>query len=329
MHDDLSKLTAAEIDALPFGYIALSPDGTIRKYNRYEADLARKNPREVLGRSFFREVAPCTQVQEFEGRFHDFASGAIAEPSLSFEFEFGFRHGRQHVRIGLVRSPLDNEVIVTVNRVRKLDLALSSELTPDPTRGRLADAAGLPVVVVNEDFWRALDSLWRHAPAERRREALNRLGHGWGIEHAKRVERLIQRQHGVTLREAELQMALECLSGSIGPLGLGRFDVEFHLRSRGLLLIRHHASPMADLFGDREEPACDLIAGLHAGFLSHLSGRTLAAQEVRCGRSPGEECRFLVGTEARLERLLQSSEGSVDAGLLTAARGLPLAEAAR
>ena len=106
MHDDLSKLTAAEIDALPFGYIALAPDGTIRKYNRYEADLARKNPREVLGRSFFREVAPCTQVQEFEGRFRDFANGVTAEPSLFFEFEFGFRHGRQNVRIGLVRSPL-------------------------------------------------------------------------------------------------------------------------------------------------------------------------------------------------------------------------------
>lgn len=329
MQDDLSALTAAEIDALPFGYIALAPDGTIRKYNRYEADLARKNPREVLGRNFFREVAPCTQVQEFEGRFRELASGDLPEPSLSFEFEFGFRHGRQTVRIGLVRSPLGNEVIVTVNRVRKLDLALSPHLSPEPARGRLADAAGQPAVVVNEDFWRALDTLWRHAPPERRREALSRLGHEWGVSHALRVERLIQRQHGVTLREAELQMAVECLSGSLGPLGLGRFDVEFHLRSRGLLLIRHHASPLAELFGDREEPACSLLAGLHAGFLSHLSGRTLAAVEVRCGRSPGEDCRFLVGTEARLERLLRPGEGTGDAELLATLKERPLAEAAR
>ena len=98
MRDDLSALSAAEIDALPFGYIALAPDGTIRKYNRYEADLARKDPQEVLGRNFFREVAPCTQVQEFEGRFRQLAGGETPEPALSFDFEFRFRHGSQRVR---------------------------------------------------------------------------------------------------------------------------------------------------------------------------------------------------------------------------------------
>ena len=63
MKDDLSRLSPSEIDALPFGYIALAPDGTIRKYNRYEADLARRDPQDVLGRNFFTEVAPCTQVR--------------------------------------------------------------------------------------------------------------------------------------------------------------------------------------------------------------------------------------------------------------------------
>ena len=329
MYDDLSALTAAEIDALPFGYIALAPDGTIRKYNRYEADLARKDPQEVLGRSFFREVAPCTQVQEFEGRFRELASGAAADPSLTFDFEFRFRHGVQKVRIGFVRSPLGNEVIVTVNRLRQLDLSLSAALTPDPARGRLADEAGLTVTVANEDFWRSLDSLWRHAPVERRREALHRMGREWGLQHAQRVERLVQRQHGVTLREAELQMALECLSGSLGPLGLGRFDVDFRLRQKGLLLLEHQASPFASLFSESEEPACAPLAGLHAGFLTHLSGRTLAAVEVRCGRAPGESCRFLVGTETRLEKLLHPAEGSSDAELLAKAGGTPLAEAAR
>ena len=303
LRDDLSALSAAEIDALPFGYIALSPDGTIRKYNRYEADLARKNPQEVLGRNFFREVAPCTQVREFEGRFQELASGATAEPAVSFDFEFQFRHGRQGVRIGFVRSPLDREIIVTINRVKRLELALSAGLTPHPTSGTLADAAGLPVTVAGEDFWRSLYDLWRHAPVERRREALHRLGREWGLQHARRVERLVQRQHGVTLREAELQMALECLSGSLAPLGLGRFDVDFALRQKGLLRIGHHGSPFARLLGDREGPCCDPLAGLHAGFLSHLSGRQLAGVEVHCGRAAGEPCQFLVGTESRLEKL--------------------------
>ena len=317
MQDDLSALSAVEIDALPFGYIALAPDGTIRKYNRYEADLARKNPQEVLGRNFFREVAPCTQVQDFEGRFREFASGETAGPALTFDFEFRFRHGRQGVRIGFVRSPLGSEVIVTINRVRKLDLALSAGVTPEPTRGTFADAAGLPVTVLNEDFWRSLYGLWQHAPVERRREALHRVGHEWGLQHARRVERLIQRQHGVTLREAELQMALECLSGSLALLGLGRFDADFSLRQKGLLKIEHHGSPLARMMTDRlegqEEPCCDPVAGLHAGFVSHLAGRQLAAVEIHCGRAPEEPCQFLIGTESRLAQL----------------QGLPPVEAAR
>jgi len=306
MQDDLSALSAAEIDALPFGYIALRPDGTIRKYNRYEADLARKNPQEVLGRNFFREVAPCTQVKEFEGRFREFAAGETLEPALTFDFEFGFRHGRQNVRIGFVRSPLDSEIIVTVNRVRRLDLPLSPALTPETAQGTLADAAGLPVTVANEDFWRALYEVWRHAPAGRRREALHRMGREWGLLHARRVERLVQREHQGTLRETELQMALECLSGSLSILGLGRFDVDFTLRQKGLLRIDHHHSPLARIFADHEEPCCDPLAGLHAGFISHLSGRQLAAVEVHCGRAPGEPCQFLVGAESRLEKLLQA-----------------------
>jgi photoactive yellow protein len=322
MRDDLSALSAQEIDALPFGYIALAQDGTIRKYNRFEADLARKDPQQVLGRNFFREVAPCTQVREFEGRFQELAGGGASDV-LSIDFEFVFRHGRQSVRITMVRSPLENEIIVTINRVRQFSLPLSAGLVPEPARGTLSDMAGLPVTIANEDFWRALYDLWRHAPAERRHESLQRLGREWGLQHARRVERLIQRQHGVTLREAELQMALECLSGSLSILGLGRFDVDFSLRQRGLLRIDHRDSPLARIFSDREEPCCDPLAGLHAGFLSHLSGRPLAAVEVQCGRKPDEPCRFLVGTESRLERLLHTGSDADEAALLAGLRGSP------
>lgn len=328
MRDDLSALTAAEIDSLPFGYIALAPDGTIRKYNRYEADLARKDPQEVLGRNFFREVAPCTQVQEFEGWFREFATSATPEPVLTFDFEFRFRHATQAVRIGLVRSPLAQEVIVTVNRIRRLDLPMSAGVQADAAAGNLEDTAGLRVTLANADFWLALDSLWRHAPEGQRREALLRVGRDWGLRHAQRVERVVQRAHGLTLREAELQLALECLSGSLGVLGLGRFDVLFEHRQRGLLVIDHHGSPFIELLGDREGGCCDLLAGLHAGFLTHLSGRVLSGLELRCGRSAGEPCRFAVGTEARLARLARPAAASSDAALLSFLGGRPGGEPA-
>lgn len=315
---DLSRLTPAEIDALPFGYIGLAPDGTIRKYNRYEADLARTDPQKVLGRDFFKDVAPCTQVKEFEGRFRDFAAGRTAEPTLAFEFEFRFRHGSQHVRIGLVRSPLPDEIIVTVNRVRDLSLPLSAQIVPDPVRGLLADASGRPVAAVSDDFWQALDVTLGGRGASLREETLQRLGLEWGLRHALRVEALVQRQERRALRETELFAAFHYLSGSLAAIGLGHFEVDLALRRRGVLLVTHHDSPAARATGEPGETACALLAGLHAGLLSHLSGRRLAAREITCGAVPPEPCRFVVATEARLARLFDPAEGSPDADLLLA-----------
>lgn len=320
MNEELLGLTAAEIDALPFGYVALAPDGTIRKYNRYEADLARRDPGEVLGKNFFREVAPCTQVQEFEGRFRTFVDTEGGEPSLSFDFEFTFRHGTQKVRIGFVRSPLDKEVIMTVNRVRDVDLSQSAEIRHEAATGLLRDHAGHLLVAANGDFWHSLDALFAdRRPAERRAE-LHRLGMGWGLRHALRVEGFVQRQYLQTLREVELQVALESLSGSIGTLGLGRFEVLLRHRQRGALVIEHYDSPFARMFDDVDGTRCDLLAGVHAGFLSHLSGRGLTAREIACSRQAGVPCRFVVGTERRIERLLDPVEGSSDAHLLMALR---------
>lgn len=313
---DLSQLSAAEIDALPFGYIGLSPDGTVRKYNRYEADLARRDPQKVLGRNFFSEVAPCTQVQEFEGRFRDFAEGRIAEPTLSFEFTFAFRHGEQRVRIGMVRSPLQNEIIVTVNRIHDRAVAFSADLVHDLPKRTLHDSAGRRVVVLDADFFHSLDTALGGREAEARNAALHRTGLEWGLRHALRLEAAIQRNKGVTLREAEFHVALEYLSGSLGVLGLGRFEVELTLRQRGLMSVTHHDSPFAPLGGEPGSRNCALLAGLHAGLLSHLAGRRLAGRETVCGVMANQPCRFVVGTETRLTRLFDPSEGSTDADLL-------------
>lgn len=321
--DDLSHMTASAIDSLPFGYIALSPDGTVRKYNRYEADLARKDPKDVLGKNFFREVAPCTQVQEFEGRFRQFVSGENGSTQLAFEFNFAFRHGHQRVRIGFVRSPVEREVIVTVNRVRQLDLPVQPRMAYQAVEGNWLDDAGRRVVTVGEDFWLSLDKLYVGHPESERRRILHQLGKAWGISLVERVESYIQEAHGETLREAELQVALQCLSGAVGLAGLGRFEVLLGYRERGLMVIRHLGSPFAGVDFDHDHERCHVLAGLHAGLLSHLSGRDLMGREVGCSPKVASPCVFVVGTEERLDRLFDAEPGSADAdlraSLLTAA----------
>ncbi|GEM_PF-860742 len=81
------------LDELPWGVIQLSPEGVVLQYNRYEEGLAGRRAAEVIGRNFFTEVAPCTDVKEFAGRFREGVTrGALHE---TFDFEMAFTPPRR------------------------------------------------------------------------------------------------------------------------------------------------------------------------------------------------------------------------------------------
>jgi photoactive yellow protein len=113
--NELFDLTDEGIDALPFGLIAVSDDGTIEQYNAYESRLARLPKERVLGRNFFRDVAPCTAVKDFQGRFERFVDEA-GDGAESFDFVFSFPFGRQRVNIPFLRSAKSRGVKILVNR---------------------------------------------------------------------------------------------------------------------------------------------------------------------------------------------------------------------
>ena len=100
---DIVKASAVEeIDTLPFGVIVVDRSGTILEYNVYESEMAGFPRERVIGRNFFHDVAPCTAIKEFEGRFATFLSShdTSIEP---FEFVFPFARGAQRVSILFVR----------------------------------------------------------------------------------------------------------------------------------------------------------------------------------------------------------------------------------
>lgn len=106
---------SGDIDDLPFGLIAVDAHGEIRQYNSYESRLSRLPKERVLGRNFFRDVAPCTAVQEFHGRFERFA-GEPGERTESFDFIFKFAFGLQHVHITFVKRADTDLIRILVNR---------------------------------------------------------------------------------------------------------------------------------------------------------------------------------------------------------------------
>lgn len=109
----LSRMTEEELDALPFGAIKLSPYGTVLSYNETEGRLTGRTPERVLGRNFFLDVAPCTDVQEFRGRFIELAKESEISIFHEFSFEFPFTPPLT-VKITLLRDRGDKSIWVLV-----------------------------------------------------------------------------------------------------------------------------------------------------------------------------------------------------------------------
>jgi photoactive yellow protein len=105
-----------KLDALPFGAIVVDLSGTVVAYNQYEARLARQDRDAVLGKNFFRDVAPCTAVKSFEGRLLTFASGkkTVGE---RFNYFFPFAHGPVDVTITFLKLRGKDQILIAVERI--------------------------------------------------------------------------------------------------------------------------------------------------------------------------------------------------------------------
>jgi photoactive yellow protein len=100
----LASMSREEVDDLPYGFVVLDEAGTILLYNRYESELSRRPPEEVVGKNWFKDVAPCTRVEAFYGRFRALAASP-ERTHESFRFRFYFQHGAQDVAVQLVKAP--------------------------------------------------------------------------------------------------------------------------------------------------------------------------------------------------------------------------------
>ncbi len=101
-HEELDALDDEGFDAHERGLVLLDERGVVRRYNQTESRMTGWRPSDALGLNFFAEVAPCTDVPEFRGRFRQ----AVQEGRvrLSFLYEFNFVTRPVRVAIWIVSS---------------------------------------------------------------------------------------------------------------------------------------------------------------------------------------------------------------------------------
>jgi photoactive yellow protein len=117
--EDLLKLTPSDYDRLPFGFITVDRDGGILRFNAFETAYSGMREEDVLGRNFFRDIAPCTSVREFEGRFrHMIEEGEDGVARFRYVFRFG--GGERLVQVSMTFIASEDRGIIIV---RDLDAA--------------------------------------------------------------------------------------------------------------------------------------------------------------------------------------------------------------
>lgn len=107
-------ISEAEFDDLPFGVIQINAGGTVLRYNTFESRLSHLAAEYVIGKNFFAEIAPCTKVANFYGRFEK--ARALGVVDEQFEFVFPFPHGHREVIIHIMSGLQDTYWICIADR---------------------------------------------------------------------------------------------------------------------------------------------------------------------------------------------------------------------
>ena len=111
----LSTMNDGQLNKLAFGAIELDAAGKILKYNAVEGAITGRDPKAVIGKSFFTEVAPCTNRPEFKGKF----DAGVRAKNLNTMFEYVFDHQMKptKVKIHMKRAITGDTYWVFVKRV--------------------------------------------------------------------------------------------------------------------------------------------------------------------------------------------------------------------
>lgn len=106
--EQVSDMSKDELDELPIGVITLAPDGTVKRYNKAESLLARKDQARVIGSNFFTEVAPCTANANFQGRFEELVAKEWGV--VNFDYAFKFPWGNKDVHVTFIKKKAHTDV---------------------------------------------------------------------------------------------------------------------------------------------------------------------------------------------------------------------------
>jgi photoactive yellow protein len=111
----MSKMAKGDIDKLAFGAVQLDSKGTIIQYNAAEGQITGRDPKSVIGKNFFTDVAPCTNTKGFRGVFD--AGVRAGDLNTMIEYTFDYEMKPTKVKVHMKKALIGDSYWVFVKRL--------------------------------------------------------------------------------------------------------------------------------------------------------------------------------------------------------------------
>ncbi len=192
-------------------------------------------------------------------------------------------------------------------------------LRTDVVRGVARNRMGTRMVSLTCDFLlgfrRALEDECGPAAST----VLASCGRKWGVLLAKRFAKEMGEFYQQPLQEMSLPMLQGCLVEMFSQNGFGKLRLDLDRHDRGLILVEVGNAFMADVVEQADRPVDTLLAGILAGFFSHLSGQNLDCVQTDCQACGADASRFIIALAERMVDVSQwRDEGRSHEDILTA-----------
>jgi uncharacterized protein len=168
-------------------------------------------------------------------------------------------------------------------------------------RGEIIDYHQQRNLIAGEDFIVSLLKGLEHEVGESAGLLLYMIGENWGKQDAVDFERWFKQYYNLTLETSNLAFAMETWWWPLTAQGWGTWSLDLNSLNDGFIFVDLFDSAVAKTLGYVGKPVCHLYAGLLSGFFSVVFSKALSCTEIQCYAMSNEYCRFLVGSEKRIQ----------------------------
>jgi predicted hydrocarbon binding protein len=171
----------------------------------------------------------------------------------------------------------------------------------DLERGQIQDYHHQRNVLVGEDFIVSLLKGLEHEVGDAAGWLLYQIGYEWGNQDAVLFQSWFKEFYNLTLATSNLAFAMETWWWPYTVQGWGLWSPNLSSQDSGFIYVDLFDSAVAKTLGYAGKPVCHLYAGLLAGFFTVAFSKRLCSTEVQCYAMGNDFCRFLVGSEDRIQ----------------------------